>query len=84
MAFDIAVVNVFVAFDYAGAAYCEPAHHQVVDLCFGFVAGGQTQRVAVPLAGVVGLDFGLEALLKSPLRAGCSDASTLPTCRSAG
>jgi hypothetical protein len=84
MVVDIAVVDGVVAFDNAGVAHGKPAHHPVMDLGFGLVAGRETQRVSVPLAGIVGLDFGLEAHLRSPLGVGCSDASTLPTSRSAG
>src|SRR5271165_4071558 len=60
---DIAIVDGVVAFGDAGFLYGKPAHHQILDMGFGLFSGAEAQRVAVPLAGVVGLNFGLEAHL---------------------
>jgi hypothetical protein len=75
---DITVVDGIVAFDDAGFLYGEPSHHQVLDLCFGLFSGAEAWRVPVPLAGVVGLNFGLEAHLCLLAERDCSNTWTLP------
>jgi hypothetical protein len=44
------MVDRIVALDDAGFAHGEPAEGQVTDVCLGFFAGGEAQRVAGPFA----------------------------------
>ena len=57
-AVDVTVVHGVIAFDDAGLADGEPAHHQVSDIGFCFLAGRKAQRVAAPLARCIGDDLG--------------------------